>query len=637
MNRYPLSIICFSLIVLLLTACGAAQEGVPPPNLTPPSDTAFDSLTAVSHSPRPEKDTIALLAGLQGKDISPVAQTEATPYQVGDTAPFWYKDTASDENIQIQADLRYRSDQLNLWFQEGINASPEDVAAAAQRIEAEILPTDRAFFGTEWQPGVDGDNRVNILHLKDLGNVGVAYFWSGDELPVAVNPYSNQREMLYVSLKDTKLGSDNYFHSIAHELQHLIQWHVDKNEDSWLNEGLAELAAHVNGFTINRITDYTKNTDNQLTALSHDPNEVAADYANSFYFSAYLLDRFGEDVTRALVQHEESGPQGITAVLTTLNTSLTFDDVFADWTAASYLHSQGLGDGVYGYQSIALDKIKPQTLSANAPHADTVHQFGADYYTISAKEPVTMLFTGTQQVPLIDAAPFSGDHFYASLPGDESAYSLTREFDLSGLDSATLQFQTWYDIEEGWDYAYVMVSGDNACPEPCRSGRSWEILPATSTTLENPQGNSLGPAFTGKSGGGDAPVWQQETVDLSAYAGQPILLRFQTITDGAVNEAGLLLDDITIPELAFSDDAEQANGWEELGIVRTTNTLPASFIVQRLLVGPNGFQVERLPLDENNQGEWLFSLDKEASEVILIVSGNTPVTRAVSPYEIIIE
>ncbi|MBE2222592.1 MAG: immune inhibitor A [Anaerolineae bacterium] len=600
-----------------------------PPNLTPPADSALDSLTAVSHSPRPEKDIVALISSLQDQEISPIAQTEATPYQVGDAAPFWYKDTATDKNLQIQADLLYRSDQLNLWFQEGINAKPADVAAAAQRIETEILPTNRAFFGTEWQPGVDGDNRINVLHLKDLGNVGVAYFWSGDELPTAVNPYSNQRELLYVSLKDARLGSDDYFQAIAHELQHLIQWHVDKNEDSWLNEGLGELAGHVNGFNINRVSDYVNNTDNQLTALSHDPNEVAADYANSFYFSAYLLDRFGEETTRALVQHAESGTEGITAVLATLNPPLTFEDTFADWTAASYLHSHGLGEGIYSYQTIALDEIKPQKVGSGATHSDTVHQFGADYFTISGDEPVTVIFTGTQQIPLIDATPFSGDYFYASLPGDESAYSLTRTFDLSGLDSATLQFQTWYDIEAGWDYAYVMVSGDN--------GRSWHILPATSSTLDNPQGNSLGPAFTGKSGGGDSPVWQQETVDLSAYAGKPILLRFQTITDGAVNEAGLLLDDITIPELNFSDNAEQANGWDEQGIVRTTNTLPASFIVQRILINKAGTQVERLPLDENNQGEWLFPLDKDASEVILIISGSTPITREISPYLLSVE
>ena len=45
------------------------------------------------------------------------------------------------------------------------------------------------------------------------------------------------------------------------------------------------------------------------------------------------------------------------------------------------------------------------------------------------------------------------------MPGDKSDMTLTGAFDLSGLTQATLSFQTWYDVEEGWDYAYVTVSG----------------------------------------------------------------------------------------------------------------------------------------------------------------------------------
>ncbi|MFO7684203.1 MAG: hypothetical protein R6X34_29585, partial [Chloroflexota bacterium] len=65
-------------------------------------------------------------------------------------------------------------------------------------------------------------------------------------------------------------------------------------------------------------------------------------------------------------------------------------------------------------------------------------------------------------------------------------------------------------------------------------------------------------------------------------------------------------------------------------------TLPASFIVQRILVGFDGVQVERLLLDENNRGQWHFPMDRNHSEAILIVAGNTPVSRAESPYEFVI-
>ncbi len=618
-------------IILSHTACGLIQEPIPAPITTPPPASAYDTLTAVTTAIAPPRDMADLTNRFQGGSVTAVAQTEPTPYQVGDTADFWVKDTAANQTKQIQAELVYRSDGLNMWAESGLNLKAADVAAAADRLESDILPTNRAFFGTEWQPGIDGDNRLNILHLKEIGDIGVAYFWSGDEQVTAVNPYSNQRELLYVSLKDARLGSDNYYHAIAHEFQHLIQWHIDPNEDGWLNEGMAELAAHVNGFTVDRAEDFIYATDNQLTNLTHDPETIAADYANSYYFSAYFLDRFGEEATRALVEQPASGPAGITAVLQDLNTGLTFDDLFADWAMSNILQSLGRSEGVYGYKSVEFAGMNPQMfgeMPVIQTHEDTVHQYGTDYFNISSPTPVTVIFTGTQQVKLVDALPHSGDYFYASLPADESEMTLTRAFDLSGVDKATLSFWTWYDIEQGWDYANVAVSADN--------GRSWQLLTTQSTTLDNPQGNSLGPGYTGVSGGGETPIWQQETADLTPFAGQNILLRFHAITDGALTEAGFLVDDIAIPELNYQDNAEQAGQWTESGMVRVTNTLPQSFIVQRILVGFEGIQIERLPLDENQQGEWVFPMDRNHSEAILIVSGSTPVTRQTAPYKFVI-
>ena len=41
--------------------------------------------------------------------------------------------------------------------------------------------------------------------------------------------------------------------------------------------------------------------------------------------------------------------------------------------------------------------------------------------------------------------------------------------------------------------------------------------------------------------------------DLSAYAGQTVLLGFRYVSDGGVNEGGLLLDDITVGGTLVSD------------------------------------------------------------------------------------
>ena len=207
---------------------------------------------------------------------------------------------------------------------------------------------------------------------------------------------------------------------------------------------------------------------------------------------------------------------------------------------------------------------------------------------------------------------------------DDSNTTLTRAFDLSGVSEATLEFWAWYDIEEDWDYAYVEVSTDG--------GETWEILTTPSGTDTNPNGNSFGWAYTGKSGG-----WIQEQVDLSAYAGQEILLRFEYITDDAVNRPGFVLDDVAIPEIGyFSDFEEGGDGWEPAGFMRHANVLPQRWLVQLILFGPET-TVERLELDADQAGEWVIPLDSRTDRAVITISGLAPVTTEVAPYSYEVE
>ncbi len=612
----------FLLLCVFQTACSlfqAANSTPLPPLVTAVLPSAEESLTAVSHLTIPPRDVVTLAAQLKGIDAPRVAQTTATPYVVGDVAPFWVKNLAENKVEQVQAVLLYRSDALNLWVQNGERVTTAQLEEAAGVLEDHILPTNRAFFGMEWQPGVDGDHRLNVLHVADLSGIGVAYFASSDEVVTAVNPYSNQRELLTLSLNDLPLGSERYYQTLAHELQHLIHWHTDSNEEAWLNEGLAELAAHLNGYATGREMTYVQQTDIQLNNLSQEPGVVGAHYAAAFLFATYFLDRFGEEATQRLVQQPENGLGGVAATLETLQTGVTVETLFADWLAANYLQGVGQGSGVWQYQTVTLPAIEPMEIGRfAAPTA--VNQFGADYLAIDRNEPVTLVFTGTQQVQLVDTLPHSGNYFYYSYPADESAVSMTRAFDLTTLTEATLTFWAWYDIEAGWDYGYVAVSADG--------GERWTLLQTNTSTLDNPQGNSFGPGFTGRSEG-----WVSQTADLTPYAGQSILLRFWYITDSAIHQQGFVIDDIAIPQLGYEDGGEGDTGWVFAGFVRTGPVLPQKFMVQRIDIGPDGVRVEQLPL-QNNQGQWQFPMDKSVEQTILIVSGMTPVTAQTAVYQI---
>jgi hypothetical protein len=244
-----------------------------------------------------------------------------------------------------------------------------------------------------------------------------------------------------------------------------------------------------------------------------------------------------------------------------------------------------------------------------------------DYIYLEGGTDLTLDFYGNTKARLLDTGPHSGDHLWYANRGDDSNMRLTHAFDLTGLSQATLRFWTWYDIEVDWDYGYVMASGDD--------GATWQILRGPSSTDTNPNGNSYGWGYTGHSGGG--PSWIEEQIDLSAYAGQQVLVRFEYITDDALNSPGWAIDDIAIPELDYQDDVEGGDGgWLAEGFIRTNNFVPQGYLVQLISFGPET-TVQRLPLGEDQSARWSLVL-ADADHGVLLVSALAPVTTEPANY-----
>jgi hypothetical protein len=268
----------------------------------------------------------------------------------------------------------------------------------------------------------------------------------------------------------------------------------------------------------------------------------------------------------------------------------------------------------------------------------TVHQYGADYIELQAGQgDMVVNFTGSTAVRLVNNEAHSGSYQWWSNRGDESDSTLTRAFDLTGLEQATLQAWLWYDIEDDYDYAYVEVSTDG--------GQTWDILPGKYTSDHNPSGQSFGHAYTGKSGvEADAPEdsetkpqWVLEEMDLTPYAGQQILLRFEYITDDAYNSPGFCVDDISVPELSYHYDAEKEDGWVALGFIRTDNTLPQRYLVQLIESGAET-RVRRIELDEAQRGQWVIEdFGGEVEQAVLVVSALAPKTTELAGYQYSLE
>ncbi len=625
--------------VALATATGSATLATPARQALTIAPTPLPLLTRLAQTDIPARDPYELAARLRGvpTPIPRVVNPSSPSYEVGDEAIFWLSDLDANRQYTITATLRHISPHLYMWVQNGESVSDGALALSAQEFEERIYPTNRRYFGSEWTPGVDNDVRLTVLNARFHGAAG--YFSSSDEYPRAVNPYSNEREMFYINLAARQPGTTEYHGTLAHEFQHMIHWHQDANEEAWLNEGAAEFAEFANGYSQPGAAALAQNTDTQLNTWSDDPADVIAHYDAAYLMAAYLTQRYGSDILRQIVEHPANGAASVAAVLAANGEFADWDEVFADWAVANYLRglldapeaAPLLAQAKYQYRGLSAQELpfapQPAATHLRYPVAQeaTVRQFATDYVVLEGQGDVRLTFTGALTVPVVPNRPLSGQYQWWSNRADYSAMTLTHAFDLRGLPRATLRCALWYDIEAGWDYGYIEVSTDG--------GATWQTLPGHHTTTEDPSGQNYGHGYTGVSGGGATPVWVQEEIDLSPFAGQQILLRFEYITDEGVNRAGWCVDDIRIPELGFADDVETGEGeWVAVGFLRMDNVLPQRFILQLITLGDQA-SVQRLTLDEDGQGAWeIRGLGTLMPRAVLAISGATPVTTEAARY-----
>jgi hypothetical protein len=410
----------------------------------------------------------------------------------------------------------------------------------------------------------------------------------------------------------------------------MIHWNNDVSEDAWVNEGLSELAVRLAGLDVDTLASFVPAPDTQLDTWDEDPVRALPHYGASYAFLSYLAEHYGEPTTlKDLVAVKKHGIAGVEDYLHTRGYSASFDDVFKDWVVANLLDDPRLDNGRYGYTTLDVHVV-PQRLAALPAHiAGAVHQYAADYLELPPDVgDLTVTFVGKRQVKLIPNEPHSGREQWWSNRGDVMDTTLTRAFDLKGLDRATLRAWLWFDIEKDFDYAYVEASADG--------GQAWTILPGRQTTTLNPNGNSFGPAYTGESGGGPSPTWIEDDFDLTPFAGKKVIIRFEYITDDANNGNGFAVDDVSIPELEYVHDAESDGGWIANGFIRTDNCLSENYVVQLVTLGEET-TVDTLPLDADRSGRWQLKSPAQGVRRILVISAMAPATTEEAPYELRVE
>jgi len=613
------------------------DTGSPTPEpiiVRPPADTiSTDTISILDQSIVPENDVYDLACRLQDKcNIPNTLPAPAAPLTVGTTQKFWLNNADTNKHVQINAVLLYITPLTYFWAEEGVDVNKDDMKALMDTFDSKIIPTDREFFGSEWTPGVDNDPHIYVIYAGNLGsNVG-GYFSSFDEYNPLARQYSNGHEA-FVMTSNNSLGDQYAYAILAHEFVHMIQWHTDRNDASWLIEGFAELGAFVNGYDVGGADwGYAQSPDLQLNDwAAHDSPDFGLHYGQSFLYLAYFLDRFGEEATKALNSNPMNDLASVDDTLKTLNAIdpqtgklITADDVFMDWAVTMYLMDEKAGDGRYIYHNYS---SAPQTSDTEtitdcpqAPMTRDVHQFGIDYINITCAGDHTLKFTGSMSTQITPVDAYSGSYAFWSNFGNESDMTLTREFDFTNVSApVTLSFHTWYDLEKDFDYLYLEVSED---------GEHWQIITTPSGTGENPSGNSYGWGYNGNSNG-----WIQEDIDLSQYAGKKIQVRFEYVTDALVTGNGFLLDDVSVNAISYKSDFEADDGgWSAKGFTRIQNIIPQTYRLALITKGADT-TVKMIELNSDQTAEIPLSL-KDGEQAILVVTGTTRYTRAKAAYQI---
>ena len=541
----------------------------------------------------PTRDLFALAQryGRADADNAPLTRTlppDPDCCEVGHRETFFVSDLIERRTYTVDARLLAVSENAYWYADEETSLTAQELERTADVFERDIRPPIVDTIGDIWKPGVDGDPRLTVLHTPLVAAAG--YFSSSDSYPRATHPHSNEREMIVMDGDWLRPGSRQYFSVLAHEFQHAVHWNLDLGEDVWINEGMSEVATEIAGYEASFVDLFLLRPESQLNFWPDEPRATLPHYGGATLFVEYLAQHYGgESGLAELAREPMDGVNGVESYLTQFGVSFT--DVFADWVVANYLDAKlDRMDGAdndsslaaYRYPGRSISPHRVRQVDGDFEQTITQPQLSARYYELRLPDGDALVeFNGEETVAQVATDCRSGRYCWWSGNGDMIDTTLEREFDLSEVDEATLEFWMWHNIEEDWDYAYASVSTDD--------GKTWTTLDGEHTTREDPLGANYGAGLTGNSGRGKSAEWVQERMDLSDYAGEAsVLLRFEYITDDGVNLGGILIDDIAIPEIDFADDTETGGDWRASGFHHIDNTLPQGFIVQVIEFAADG-------------------------------------------------
>lgn len=441
--------------------------------------------------------------------------------------------------------------------------------------------------------------------------------------------------------------------TFAHEFQHLQEAYADPDgETNWINEGVSDWAQTLTGYAspgapisdvhydghvqcflgyLEQAGDFNPipaehcgaeqslnlwgdQTDNEI--------EILADYGAAYTMMEFLVDRFGADSMTFLHNDDVDGFDSLAGLLTDEGSTDSALDTIHDWLLVVAVDA--LLDGGATLHGSTAD-LEVSTLNAQVDwlNDDSYMTPGAppnggdfvlarqnDQQFFTASDINKIDFDGGDVLPpapvewTVDPAGHAqGDAALYSGNGDNLDRAIVEEVSVPA-NNATLTFDTRYNTEPLYDYAFVQVSTNG--------GESWTSLANEHTTTDTDTGPPISdqlPGLNGVSGTSAEGDWVTETFDLSQYAGQTILLSFRYMTDGGVVLPGWWIDNVTVGGTVISDGNDLAD-WQTPTEINPVEV--DAFTVQVVAWMNDGSEVRVGELPLSNDGSHTASLNGQA-------------------------
>gem|GEM_PF-1536415 len=281
----------------------------------------------------------------------------------GDTQSFY---VVGDNNqvTQVTATLMKIAEHVQIWTSETEWATAEQIDAIAEEFDTVIFPLVTTNF---YEPSdVNADGTITLL-FTDLGSLIAGYFSPGDLYSAAQYPQSNERDMIFVSTKNT-LDKASAYAVITHEFQHLVNNNrntlvegdmgsLNDMGNLWINEGLSMTAMHLyNGVQTNWIGAYNSGAaiaeGQALTYWEYNDNvKVYGNYALAYLFFQYLYAQGGKDAAMFREILESANNNYLCAeeaIKKYVAPGLTMSDFVTNWHLALFLNE---ATGTFGFES----------------------------------------------------------------------------------------------------------------------------------------------------------------------------------------------------------------------------------------------------------------------------------------------